>query len=145
EPLRARLPELPPALEAAVHKALAKEPKDRFEDALAFSEALDEVLVGVRGGGRSSIVDALDDRAVRLARTEVSKLVTGSLQEPETQDPREAHKTTVASIVADAPTHPPRVGSSLEGTTFDDKYEVLLKIGEGATGAVFRARHKLLD
>src|SRR5207248_10067051 len=39
-PLHTIRPELPPALERAVLKALAKSPADRFATAVAFSEAL---------------------------------------------------------------------------------------------------------
>jgi serine/threonine-protein kinase len=39
-PLRVHRPEIPPSLEAAVLKALAKKPQDRYGDAKTFGEAL---------------------------------------------------------------------------------------------------------
>ncbi len=45
-PLRSRVPDLPPAVEAVVLKALSKEPDERFPSAKAFAEALRQAWEG---------------------------------------------------------------------------------------------------
>src|SRR5207244_7259461 len=40
--LRAKVPSISPVIEAAVMKALAKDPKDRFESVQAFADALEQ-------------------------------------------------------------------------------------------------------
>ncbi len=45
EPIRAARPDVPPALEAAIGRALARAPEDRFEDGAAFARALEAISV----------------------------------------------------------------------------------------------------
>jgi tetratricopeptide (TPR) repeat protein/predicted Ser/Thr protein kinase len=47
-PLRSKVEGVPPDVEGAVHKALAKKPKDRYETGEALAEALAEALTGGR-------------------------------------------------------------------------------------------------
>jgi serine/threonine-protein kinase len=47
-PIRTLRPTIPSAVEIAVHRALGKDPRDRFPDAAAFARALEEVLAGSR-------------------------------------------------------------------------------------------------
>lgn len=49
-PLQERNPSVPPALAAAIHRALAKEPAERYPDARLFAEALRQALESAGGG-----------------------------------------------------------------------------------------------
>ena len=62
-PLRRINPEIPPALDAVVLKALAKDPKDRFRDATEFLRALDAAEANPGAGGTAvySVVDPLPE------------------------------------------------------------------------------------
>ena len=44
-PLRERLPDIPPAVETVIMKALAKDPKGRFEGIQAFAAALEQAYM----------------------------------------------------------------------------------------------------
>jgi serine/threonine-protein kinase len=50
-PLRARRPDVSPALEAVVEKALAKPAADRYRTTTAFAEALERAAAGRTAGG----------------------------------------------------------------------------------------------
>ena len=57
-------PEIPPALDAVVLKALAKDPKDRFADATEFLRALDAAEADPAAGGTAvyaAVVDPLPE------------------------------------------------------------------------------------
>ncbi|HET7458965.1 MAG TPA: serine/threonine-protein kinase [Gemmatimonadaceae bacterium] len=61
-PLAERRPDVPPALAAAISRALAKSPSDRWPDAAAFRDAVDADAAAA-GGIRTTPTDADDDGA----------------------------------------------------------------------------------
>jgi len=67
-PLRARRPEVPPALEAAVHRALERSPGDRFPSARAMRDAL---VAAARGFVPPASVPVLPEPRAAWARTQV--------------------------------------------------------------------------
>jgi serine/threonine-protein kinase len=67
-PLRSKRPELPARLEAAVAKALAKDPADRFETMSAFADELELCLAELRAGGTDAATAVLSASS-RPART----------------------------------------------------------------------------
>lgn len=80
-PLRRRAPEVSAAIEAAVGRALAKEPDDRFQSARAFREAVDALLQGERSGAATLRVLVAEDnlvnrRIVERALTRLGHLPT---------------------------------------------------------------------
>lgn len=55
--------EIPEALAQVVHKALSKRPQDRYSDADAFSDALEEALSNASDAGRTKSVDTITCQA----------------------------------------------------------------------------------
>ncbi|HZV02296.1 MAG TPA: protein kinase, partial [Planctomycetota bacterium] len=137
-PLRTKHAEIPVALEQVVMKALAKRREDRYQDARSFAKAI-------------------ESSKGEFEKTLVGAHATGALV-PDPPPPPEA-PTRSAPVTPVPTTAPPRVDTALSyeeggtaavyaglvGRTIDDKYEVQSKLGEGGMGAVFKARHKLLD
>ena len=85
-PLRSLAPEVPPALEAIVRRAMEKEPDDRFRTAFAMWQALSDL--GLPG-------------ALRPARASTG---VEALQEPNRREPEDTDRTQVPAHAADAPT-----------------------------------------
>ncbi len=137
---RLKNPEIPLALERAILKALEKDPGERFADARSFAHALEQALGEVQGtviGGQPSTAAGFDTQdAPGRPRNHGA---TGHAPPPPT---RGAQPDTAVSYETGGTA---QVYAGLVGRTVDDKYEVLSKLGEGGMGAVFKARHTLLD
>jgi serine/threonine-protein kinase len=135
-PPRSKRKDIPEALERVVLHSLEKAKEKRYQDAKSFAQALDATrgsfeatMIGAEATG--AIADGSEDRT-RSMPTPLPAKTTGQ---------RAAAETGVAYATGDTA----QVYASLVGRTIDEKYEVESKLGEGGMGAVFKARHKLLD
>jgi eukaryotic-like serine/threonine-protein kinase len=71
--IREKRPEVPPRLEAAVHRAMAKDPEARFQTMAEFCQELEACLAEVRGGTQLTVAVAAPRRArARKQRRSVS-------------------------------------------------------------------------
>jgi len=156
-------PRVPPALDAIVMKALAKDKTLRFADCEAFRAALAGFLAQTAPTTDSSRVAGFlqqlfegeieDDRTVRTRMLEdaskwaaehAAKPKVGAPQnvsQPETvslhaERAREAKPTVANGAAAQAPS-----SDGIVGTFIDAKYLIKRLIGEGGMGLVYEAEH----
>ncbi len=68
--LREKMPELPPAIEQVVMKALAKDPQQRFEDIIGFSTALEQAAhpASSRSGDKDDTIAIKEEQDQKNAR-----------------------------------------------------------------------------
>jgi serine/threonine-protein kinase len=122
QPLRSLAPEVPPSLEALVHRALAKDPADRPESMLALAEALHTelscLLAPRRRAAHNILLPGL--REVALAMTQPIPVIDAppsappSAPPPARSTPRSQPAVTMRSATDDArPAMLPPVPASL--------------------------------
>jgi tRNA A-37 threonylcarbamoyl transferase component Bud32 len=66
-PIRDKRPDVPPRLEAAVHRAMAKDPNERFASMTDFCRELEECLAEVRSGTHTQVAPARERARRRRA------------------------------------------------------------------------------
>ncbi|HUQ84061.1 MAG TPA: protein kinase [Gemmatimonadaceae bacterium] len=110
EPLRSRRPDVPPAIEAAIMRMLAKKPEDRFPDLAAAVEAIDAQPLGSLGATRAemSALAAAGNAETHLA--EIMKAPRSPVPPsvvPARPSPPPAANTVRSSGVAEIRVEPP--------------------------------------
>ncbi len=135
-------PDVPEALDAVVQRAMAKKPEERWQTARDFRLALQALGLGPQNV--PSDTRGLTPAPTGGAANPPSGAVTGPLSSAVTVQ-------LSGKAGAETPARDYRTGATgkffdaLEGRTLDDKYLIEGKLGEGGMGAVFKARHKLLN
>lgn len=120
--LTARCPDVPPELEAAIQKALAREPADRYATVREFAEALSRVPVG----------DELPTSLLGLRTTAVTPIAGAGLPPPLPQQPSKRRFARAPYVT------PVRIqcanGTSLEGRSEDISVGGLLVLAPQSFG-----------
>ena len=110
QPPRTLRPDLPPAYEAVIMTAMAKEPEQRFQSAYDMGQALNNAVIGLVGNAWDSLSATPDERHITLAPGQRMsgqqpaaqpplREATVSGQQPVVQQPRTV-RTAVIAIAA---------------------------------------------
>jgi serine/threonine-protein kinase len=110
-------PDLPPALDAVVLKALARSRDDRYPTALAFAQAIEKVIPPIPMREVADWVSRVGDETLRSRADLVSKTEKVSLPPP--ADPRESYPDTVGGLLSQRGSRPEldRAPPETSGTT----------------------------
>ena len=135
--VNAEVPPLSPALDPVFHRALAKDPRDRFETAAQFVAALREALEG--GGATTRVLPATKRRSVLplVAGLVIAALLAGAgLAALITRDDGQASAVATSAPVT-APEPPPPPPPAVNAVALTDQATQALEDGDYARAEQF--------